>query len=212
MKIKEADLAKALIKSFDGTNYDIYQEVETYIGIADIVLKYANFIWSIECKTSLSLQVIGQAFYNKQIYNYSSICVPHVRSSKGSFIAEKFCRDNGIGIFRIRMSENYEEVTEVLKAKINRKAITKHVTLVEAQKNYSEAGCASGQRWTPFNNTVSELKRFIKKNPGCKLKDALNEINHHYSTLSTAQSSIRQWINTGVIKGIELNRGVLTLN
>lgn len=206
VKIKETDLAKALIESFDGTKYEIFQEVETYIGIADIVLKH-SFIWAIEVKTSLSLQVIAQAWMNTRIYNFSSICVPSVRSSKGAELAHKICRDYGIGIFKIR----HGACDEILKARFNRKAMIKSVRLVDQQKDFSEAGNANGERWTPFNQTVSELKRYIVKHPSCKLKDALTNIKHHYSSLSSAQNSIRQWIYSGVIQGIEINRGILTL-
>lgn len=207
--MKEYELAEKLIESFNGTGYEIYQEVETYIGIADIVLKHANFTWAIEVKTSLSLQVIAQAWHNQKIYNFSSICVPSPRRtrSKGADFAHKACADNGIGIFKI---DRYGNVSEVLKAKFNRPILKHRVNLVDQQKTYAKAGNANGDRWTPFNQTVSELKRYIKNNPGCKLKDALNNIGHHYASLSSAQNSIRQWINSGVIQGIEINRGILT--
>lgn len=207
--MKEYELAEKFIESFNGTDYEIYQEIETYIGIADIVLKHANFTWAIEVKTSLSLQVIAQAWYNQMIYNFSSICVPSPRRtcSKGADFAHKACADKGIGIFKI---DRYGNVSEILKAKFNRQILKHRINLVDQQKTYAKAGNANGDRWTPFNQTVSELKRYIKKYPGCKLKDALMNIGHHYASLSSAQNSIRQWINSGVIQGIEINRGVLT--
>ncbi len=154
--MKESDLAKQLIESFDGTGYEIYQEVETPMGIADIVLKYSNFIWSIEVKTSLSLAVIAQARNNLRYFNFSSICVPRPRFgySNGSQFAHEICRHYGIGIFKIR----YGEVTEV-KAKFQRKALTKSISLHDVQKTFAEAGNSEGRRWTPFQQTVSVLEK-----------------------------------------------------
>ena len=86
MKIKESDLAKVFINSFNESEYEIFQEVESYIGIADIVLKHSNFIWAVEVKTNLSMQVIAQAWENQRIYNFSSICVPSRKHSKSSML------------------------------------------------------------------------------------------------------------------------------
>lgn len=207
-KITEVDLAKQLIKSFDGTDYEVYQEVTTPNGSADIVLKY-GFLWAIEVKLGMNLTVIAQARYNQRYFHYSSIAVPaKARKGKTFNIGVEICRQWGIGIFLI---SSHGGTNDHLKAKLNRNAITDHILLHEKMKTFAEAGNSNGDRWTPFNQTVDELKRFIRKNPECRLKNALTEISHHYSSLSSAQNSIRQWIRTGVIKGIALNRGILTL-
>jgi len=203
-KIKETDLAKQLIKSFDGTDYEIYQEVSTPNGSADIVLKY-TFLWAVEVKLGMNLTVLAQAHYNQRYFNYSSICVPGKSVNSKTFdFGRKICKEWGIGIFI--------GTREYLKPRLNRKALIKRIILHERMKTYAEAGNSNGDRWTPFNQTVDDLKRYIHANPGCRLNDALSEIKHHYSSLSTAQNSIRQWIKTGVIEGISLNRGILTMD
>ena len=203
-KIKETDLAKQLIKSFDGTDYEVYQEVTTPNGSAEIVLKY-TFIWAVEVKLGMNLTVLAQAHYNQRYFNYSSICVPGKSVNSKTFdFGRKICKEWGIGIFI--------GTREYLKPRLNRKALIKRIILHERMKTYAEAGNSNGDRWTPFNQTVDDLKRYIHANPGCRLNDALSEIKHHYSSLSTAQNSIRQWIKTGVIEGISLNRGILTMD
>lgn len=207
-KIKETDLAKQLIKSFDGSDYEVYQEVTTPNGSADIVLKY-SFLWAIEVKLGMNLTVIAQARYNQRYFHYSSIAIPwKSRKGKTYNIGREICNNFGIGIFAISSGGNVEEI---LKARLNRRAQSKWIILNERMKTYAEAGNSNGDRWTPFNQTVDDLKRYVRNNPGCHLKIALSEIDHHYHTLSSATSSIRQWIKTGVIKGISLNRGILTL-
>lgn len=205
-KIKETDLAKQLISSFNGSNYEIYQEVTTPNGTADIVLKY-SFIWSIEVKLGMNLTVIAQARFNQRYFHYSSICIPwKARAGKTFNTGLEICRNFGIGIFSVASRGN---VDEILKARLNRNALVKKIFLHERMKTYAEAGNSKGERWTPFNQTVDDLKRYVRQNPGCRLKTALQEIDHHYHTLSSATSSIRQWINTGVIKGLELKQGIL---
>ena len=211
-KIKEVDLAKQLIKSFDGTNYEVYQEVTTPNGSADIVLKY-TFLWAVEVKLGMNLTVLAQAHYNQRYFNYSSVCLPGKSANSKTFdFGRKICKEWGIGIFTIDMRRHDSAAREYLKPRLNRKALTNRIILHERMKTYAEAGNSNGDRWTPFNQTVDDLKRYIHANPGCRLNDALSEIKHHYSSLSTAQNSIRQWIKTGVIEGISLNRGILTMD
>jgi len=203
MKIKESDLAKQLIQSFDGSQYEIYQEVGTPCGVADIVIK-SNFIWSIEVKTSLSLAVMAQARNNLRYFNFSSICVPRPRkgNTNGAFFAREICKSFGIGIFKI---DQFGEVNEI-KAKFQRKALTKKIDLYEIQKTYAEAGNSNGRRWTPFNQTCLELAKYVSKNPGCKLRDALKHIKHHYASISSACQSIPDLIDRGIIDTITTDK------
>lgn len=202
MKIKESDLAKQLIQSFNGTQYEIYQEVETPCGVADIVLK-SNFIWAIEVKTSLSLAVLAQARNNLRYFNFSSICVPRPRKgfTNGAVFAREICENYGIGIFKV---DQFGEVNEI-KAKFQRKALTKRINLYEMCKTYAEAGNSDGKRWTPFNQTIFELRRYVEKNPGCKLRDALKHIKFHYVSISSACQSIPDLIGSGVIDTITMD-------
>lgn len=203
MKIKESDLAKQLIESFKGLQYDIYQEVETPCGVADIVLK-SNFIWAIEVKTSLSLAVLSQAKNNLKYFNFSSICVPRPKFgfTNGAVFAREICKNYGIGIFAV---EQFGEINEV-KAKFQRKAMTKRINLYEMCKTYAEAGNSDGRRWTPFNQTIFELRNYVLKNPNCKLRDALKHIKHHYVSISSACQSIPNLIGNGVIDIITMDQ------
>lgn len=233
MKIIEEELAKKVIEYFDGTGYEIYQEVETHRGIVDIVLKYSNFIWAIEVKTSLSMSLIEQAYMNKILFNYSSIAYPKA-IGRGGGTSKKFVFDilknYGIGAIEIPikkppkeynkldvkrykdfLSIKYFEAEEILKAKFYRKAMIKHVHLYDEQKNFAKAGNSNGKRFTAFQSTKLALIDYVEENPNCKLKDALMKIGHHYSSISSATNSIRTWINKGVIKEVVLNNGVLSL-
>ncbi len=206
--MKETDLAKQLIKSFDGTGYDVYQEVDSPVGSTDIVLKHPSFIWAIEIKLSFNLTVIAQADANLKYYNYSSICVPSPGSgTKNWNFGIKLCRQLGIGVFT---SYKYD-FKERLKAKLQRKALTKKIILYEDKKDFANAGNNGGVRWTAFKETVQELEIYIKSNPGCKMRDALSHIKHHYASISSGQSSIVSLIKSGVIETISNDHGILNL-
>jgi len=211
MKIKESEIAKLFIKNFDGSGYEIYQEVSSPIGTTDIVLKHDYFTWSIEVKTNFCFKVLEQAFANLKYYNYSSICVPPSRQTKNFNFGIDICKQFGIGVFLQYNNIYNDNLREYLKAKLQRKARTDLVPLLEIQKDFAEAGNAEGKKWTPFAQTIRELEQYVSKNPGCKMRDALNHISHHYASLSSAQNSIRQWIKAGVIDSITNERGKLNL-
>ena len=92
-----------------------------------------------------------------------------------------------------------------------RKAQTKYVYLCDEQKTYAEAGNADGKRWTPFRATVFNLIRLVEKSPGCKLSDAIKELEHHYASYGSAKSGLYAMINTGVIKELKIKKGRLYL-
>jgi hypothetical protein len=208
-KISEKDFAKYIIQYLTDFGYEIYQEYETSAGnIIDIVAKSGNIIWAIETKLSLSLDVIYQAKKNLLYCHFSSICVPslNTRGSKSRDIAEDILNYYGIGMFTIN---KYGGIDENIKPSMNRKNFSKRLIFNESRKSYAEAGNSNGHRWTPFQQTKDELINYVKENPGCRLKDAVDNINHHYSKNSNANASLRHWISTGVIKNIIIDKGKL---
>jgi len=206
--MKETEAAMAVIEML--TDHEIYQEVKTPWGTTDIVAKCGSILWAIEVKLSLNLVVLGQAWCNTQYFHYSSIAVPKTNRKKGALAADHFCRQNGIGI--IYIGNNYlgkPYASENLSAHFHRKAFTKYINLYEEQKTWAMAGNADGRAYTPFMGTKQQLIEYVKKHPGCPVREAMENINHHYHKLSTAMSCIRQWINKGVISELSLQNGGL---
>jgi len=211
--MKETELAEQMIKILDDGDFEIFQEVQIYEGIGspvvDIVAKQGNILWSIETKTSFSMDVLAQAFWNKRYFHYSSVCISHKNDSKARQFAFRVASKFGIGVFVIWPDGASREIE---KAKFNRKAFTSQIKLNEQQKTYAKAGNNNGSRWSPFQQTKENLIRYVTKNEGDRLSSLVAEISHHYNTPSTAAGCIRQWINNGVIKELRIDRGRVFLN
>ena len=57
------------------------------------------------------------------------------------------------------------------------------------------------------NKEIAEF--FVRRNPGCTLKQMIEGIEHHYSSNQSARGSMAQYIKSGVIKNIELKNNKL---
>jgi hypothetical protein len=205
--MKEEELAKHIIKSLEDAGYDIYQEVAVADRVVDIVIKGHNFYWAIETKTSFSFAVLEQAYKNIKYFNFSSIGVPSAVSGGRQF-ARQVAKHYGIGIFQL---DKFRVVRERQKAKFNRHALTKKIRLLDEHKYFAKAGNAEGKYFTPFQDTKRNLINYIEFHNGCSLKNAMDAIRHHYSSLSSATNSMRQWINEGIIKELYIENGKVYL-
>ena len=207
--MKEVELAKYIIESLTEAGYDIYQEVAVSGGVVDIVVKGHNFYWAIETKTSFSFDVLAQACRNVRYFNFSSIGIPGAHQwSKGRNFARNVAMTYGIGIFEVNRQNI---VYEVQKARFNRKASTDNICLLDEHKYFAKAGNAEGKYFTPFQDSKRNLIKYIQFHNGCSLKNAMDAVRHHYSSLSSATNSMRQWINTGVIKELYIENGKVYL-
>lgn len=201
----EKDMAEVVVNHLIENHLDVYQEVDTKPigGVIDIVAKQNNIIWCIECKLSLGLNVIQQAFNHTKYSNYTSIAVPCIKYRNSKIIYEILKKFN-IGIMLV----SYDDIYEPIRAKLVRHAYTKKYLkrLDPIQKKICNAGSKGGGYYTKFKSTKIQLIRYVKNNPGCTIQDAINNINHHYLAISTAKSSLMYWINQGIINEIEIKK------
>jgi len=202
----EKDIAKILINWLKDLKWDVYQEVEIkpFNSIADIVATQNNVSWTIEVKQNMSLVLLSQAYNYIWQSNYVSIAIPASNHKTKYNVANIFCKDYGIGILRITNNDVYIELNPKFH-KIHKK-LNINQKLNENQKNWAEAGNNLKQRWSPFQQTCKNIKEYIKENQGSCLKDVINNVNHHYSTPSTAKSCISKWIKEGIIDGIKIKK------
>lgn len=187
MKVAETTLAAMVVESLTEWGWEVYQEVTGPFGRCDIVAKRGSIVWAIECKTSFGLAVMEQAHNWTRYANYSSVAVP---IAPGRF-GEKMCRTLGIGVLWVRV--NHEEVSETVRPKLNRKIL--NLKLHEEQKTFCPAGSTHGH-WTPFKRTVRALVLEVRNHPGIHFDKLIKEIDHHYSSFSSAKSCLRGFIGT----------------
>lgn len=195
-------------------HWDVYQEVHMGM-VADIVGVQGRVLWVIECKTSLGFDVIAQAarWVQGGWAHFVSVAVPWVKqASDGRALAMRVCGWQGIGCLEVKGhpsfpgGETEATVTEVARPTLHRSARFHRQLrdcLREEQKS-QVAGTAGGGHWTPFRHTCDQLRRVVKETPGIHLKDALERIDHHYHSDSTARSALPKWIETGKFKGVRL--------
>ena len=206
--MKETELAQKFIDYL--SCYDLYFEVGSGGGYCvDIVaVTPNNLMIGYEVKTSLNFKVIEQAYCNKPYFHMSYIAVPWSRDMS---FQERICRDYGIGVLLYNPNHYREPVYQIIAPEFNRKAITKYTRLHEYQKRSIAGTASNGDRITPFKITVENMENYVRRHPGCSMKQMFSEISHHYHSDRGAITSMYQWLNKGVIKGVELRDGGLFL-
>lgn len=201
--MKESDLAKVVVDWLKVQHWDVYQEVQmhSFGSIIDILAVRQNITWAIECKTSLSLTVLAQAYRHSNIC-YRSIAVPNTkkRNDIGRDFAEKIARNYGIGIICVDVNSFSNRIIERVPAKLKRSGyrFKRYLIdkLVPEQKDFAEAGNANNERYTPYGNTIRQVKFFIRNHPGCTIKDICNTLKTHYgehAKISNLRQALKNW-------------------
>jgi hypothetical protein len=204
--MKETDIGKSALIYFSEFGWEVYQEVQTRFGnIVDMIVKMDKIIHCVELKTTFSLDVIYQAYFNKTIGNYSSVIVPQSHT-RGDFV-ERICRDYGIGVYYINIYDN--SIRQKVPPKLTRRVCK--IKLSNEQKHYAEAGNSYGKRWSPYLETKKNLISQVTKSKGIKLKDLLKQVPHHYCNDITAVASIKKWIGTSALPELKLIDGIVYL-
>lgn len=202
--MKETELADKFINYF--SDFEIFKEVPAN-GIIDFVVKNGIISMAVEVKTSLNFEVIHQANKNKYYCDYSYIAVP--KPKKESF-AYDICAMLGIGVLVYDNVGFGRGIIETVKPLKNRKHKFYKLKLEDYMKR-SVAG-SQNDRITAFKATVENMVRYISRHPGCTLKDCLNNIDFHWSNISSAKGCVYQWIKMGIIKEFRIENKVLILN
>lgn len=143
MREKETDIAKAAVDWLTSQNWEVYQEVQfrPFGRIADIVAVNGRLVWVVECKTSLNLALLEQAYRWRGYANFISIAVPQARNGKGRGAAELFLKQFGIGKLSVHPYDTHQTISPKLhriKTNVLKNCLNEH------QKTYAAAGNADG--------------------------------------------------------------------
>ena len=211
LKLSEAGLAAKVVKYLQDDRWEVYQEVKfsKYLGmpIADIVATRNSLIWIIECKTSLTLNVMDQA--NKWKVPLRSVAVPYsvTRYKKnreaGGYIGYKIAKDYlKIGIIEVGDIKITEPVNPPIMREFYKNGNHFKSLLVDEQKSgeYSLAGKKGGGYYTPYQKTIKYVKEYIKSNPGKEFKDIIDFLDgnnfHHYATPASMKQALKIALET----------------
>jgi hypothetical protein len=195
--MKETEIAEKVVAWLEAQHWEVYQEVkfQTYGGIADIVAEQNGLLWAIECKRSLSLQVLAQA--HGWHTHFRSVAIPSVK--RQSWWARRTAYDVAknylkVGIIEIRTygDEVNQTVAPALMREHHRFAKELRLLLVDEHRTYAKAGQQYGGYWTPYKSTIKRCRRFIAANPGCTMKELIAELGRqHYANDKSAISNLR---------------------
>ncbi len=203
-KISESEMASIITEWLHDQRWEVYQEVLCGGPRCDIVAVQGPVVWAIETKTTMSLALIGQAINWIPYANYVSVGVPYQKQRTGERILRRF----GIGVLQPDWMDN--SVLEKIRPEMRRKtARDLRVALCDEQKTYADAGNNKSRFYSPFKRTRDNLVSLVQARPGIKFSEAIEKIDYHYSSRSAALSSLRIWINRGVIGEIRIDNGRL---
>lgn len=217
MKVSEIEIAKCVIEYLESLGWDVYQEVKVSWGgrCADIVGVLGNRTWVVETKTTFNLTVMEQAFMWTRLSNYVSVAVPSTQQRSGARdFARLVCQDFGIGVMYAGRGYDGSSVRVMDSPKLKRfndgrsreyffrNNLRLRGTLCSEHKTFALAGNANGKHWSPFKATCQRVVGFVRKNPGCSLKEVISSIDHHYCNDSSAYGSLLHWIADGKIDGL----------
>lgn len=218
MSHSEQDIAAVVVAWLESLGADVYQEVTVSGGVADIVTRVHHEIWIVEVKTSLSLALVTQALDRRRLCHRVYIAAPHSRNSRD---VGTLCEEIGIGLLSVWPREigwpDAEHGYGAPKVDIiansrrwNSRPVALASKLSPEHKTHAKAGAAGAAgRWTPWRNTIEQLARTVRREPGISLKAAIGDITHHYASNAGARSSLAKWCREGAVAGVRYEEGKL---
>jgi len=218
--MKETDLGKTIIEWLEKNRPDwkIYQELSPRGGkVADIVCVLKDLIWIIELKTTLSLNVIRQAY--KWDVDFRTIAFPRVESDSASnnhqFWIGYLGKEMNISSMTVSKSGHVQthylgEYSSIfVKHSVRYDLNNTQSHWISTKKrlfdlintglvdNYGVAGTRGGGYWTRYKQSMLEIKEYLAKNPkssGKQIIDALGSL--HYAHERSALQCICRNLQT----------------
>lgn len=175
--------------------WDVFQEVQTPSGAADIVAVQHKRVWVIEAKMRLSFEVLVQAERHIGHAHWVSVAVPTAHTA----LAARFCRLLRVGLIQVSGCGVFEKED----APLHRGRVDKLLAKIEPEhRDHCAAGTPGGGGWSPFKRTCRDVLAYVREHPGCTLKEMVAGIKHHYATPSRARASLHAWIASRVVPGV----------
>lgn len=222
LKYTEAQLATVAVAHLQEMGYETYEEVHLGHGPRpDIVGLRGSIIAIVEVKRAMSLTLLNQMMYwrGQVHYVYGAIGAGRI-----GIAVDRLCRSEGLGLWQIEntfwnpdITPDIEKatITSALDARLYRHK-TALWTLDHIREScndhnrsgsaWAKAGSKAGGYWTPFAQTRRELGRLVKKDPGRKMEEYLNDMNHHYASSNSGKASLFDLIRRGILDEFELRR------
>jgi len=214
----EKEIASYVVQWLKYQHWEVWQEVRFRRGSAihDIVATRKGLMWIVEVKKALSLSVMAQA--RRSVAHFVSVAVPKGDKrhyNKGANFAEFICKQQGIGVILV----NGEVMQKYIKHKKQkdifhqygyweRMIVDQHIPpdlkrsahsfikrdmeeLQKIPKTFCKAGSENGGYWTPYKQTIKDVRAFLREHPGSTSREIIDGIKeHHYASDKSAYSSL----------------------
>lgn len=212
--MSETDIARPVVAWLRDKLWDVHQEVCIGGGgpRADIVGVQGRLLYVVEVKATLGLAVIEQAMGWRDHAHYVAVAVPRPRRvATGRRFAEQLCRERGIGVLHV--GTHHEAVTVEEQPRLSRSRLIPQFVaqlrgvLCEETRSYAAAGNAESRYWSPFRATCEEIRRALGRRGPLTTRELVETIRHHYSSDSSARSTLPKWLDAGKIPGVESDGG-----
>lgn len=202
---KEADLGPPVIAWLRERHWDVYQEVVGPVGRADLVATCGPLVAVVELKKSLGLDVLEQGSRWREYAHLVWVAVPLAKCSDAQRFALKVAEWRGFGVLQCSVSDC--RAREVQGAPLRRRILDGlRERLRPEQKTMLAAGSKGGGYYTEFRGTCNMLRDYARLHPGATMREAVQNIHHHYASGAGARAHLTALIERGVIEGLRLER------
>lgn len=211
IKYSESDLMEFVRSDFENLGYTTYAEVlynktgkrcDLYAIIEDKNHQQYGMTIAFEAKLSFNLKVIQQAnFWKDKAHNVYIIVPTTYKDIQTRKFAREICEKLGIGVLEVNILQNKYFMT-VKSGFIDK---PKYPTLYKEQKDIISSN-NNNSYVTPFKLTVTELNKYMENKKSDYLLNVVKNIKHHYSSNSSAITSLKNLITKGIIKNFYISR------
>jgi len=233
LRFKDVEVAAPVVVWLLQHGWEVYQEVVLRCGRrADIVAVKDGALWIVVVKTTLNLEIMGQAAEWEGRCHRISFAVP-VRSGRSLYAMRRGPLTNrarnvvravhevyGVGCMMVRMGGAFMDPAERVHVEFGpvenespRMAHDVEGTLCEERRKSVKANSLETY-WTPLKRTCERLRRYVLEHPGCSISQAVACIETHYSSKTSAMSNLLRRASAGLVPGVrvvESRRGKRTL-
>lgn len=195
----EAQLAGVVSAWLSANGWTVYAEVQPWSSgpVADIVAVRGGVSWIIETKRTATLEVLAQAERWLGYATLVSVAVPRAVKGRGA-IFERVAAMLGVGVVLVWEIGD----PSFRHGKMFRKTHNGVLNKLCIEQAQSIPGSRSGGQFTPFKGTANALARLVAVKPGITMKEAVAEIDHHYSSHASARGALVHAIRAGLIDGV----------
>jgi hypothetical protein len=165
--MNESDLFEPVKHWLEEKEYEVFSEVTLKYGRgrADIVARRSPAIAVVELKTTLSLELLEQAYRWKSHAHYIYVAIPRRKKSVPKIITD-FFRKEKIGLLEVSLFRTGGNIYEMIPARFNRPFLNNidwSKELLPEHKTFLPGGSAGGGYVTPYKLTINRVKEFLRR-------------------------------------------------